>query len=82
MGVRHGSLNCEKLERSPVKWVLVGTKAGHSGYPKNLGQVIRVVENSGIKNCYLIFIPKKNYPKFRVPNNSGSGSGFTRYTRN
>jgi hypothetical protein len=57
-------------------------KGGHSGYPKNSGRVIRVVGNSGIKNCYPIFAPKKYYPKFRVPDNSGSGSGFTRYTRN
>jgi hypothetical protein len=41
-------------------------KAGHSGYPKNLGRVIRVVENLGIKNCYPIFAPKKQYPKIRV----------------
>jgi hypothetical protein len=58
------------------------SKAGHSGYPKNSGRVIRVVRNSGIKNCYPIFVPKKHYPKFRVPDNSGSGSGFSRYTRN
>jgi hypothetical protein len=57
-------------------------KAGHSGYPKISGRVIRVVGNSGIENCYPIFALKKHYPKFRVPDNSGSGSGFTRYTRN
>jgi hypothetical protein len=57
-------------------------KAGHSGYPKISGRVIRVVGNSGTENCYPIFVPKKHYPKFRVPDNSGSGSGFTRYTRN
>jgi hypothetical protein len=51
-----------------------------SGYPKILGRVIRVVGNSGIENCYPIFTSKKHYPKFRVPDNSGSG--FTRYTRN
>jgi hypothetical protein len=55
-------------------------KAGHSGYPKNSGRVIRVVGNSGIKNCYPIFVLKKHYSKFRVPDNSGSG--FTQYTRN
>jgi hypothetical protein len=60
----------------------VRVKGGHSGYPKNAGRVIRVVGNSGIKNCYPIFAPKKYYPKFWVPDNSGSGSGFTRYTRN
>jgi hypothetical protein len=46
------------------------TKAGHSGYPKNSSRVIR---NSGTKNCYLIFVLKKHYPKFRVPDNSGLG---------
>jgi hypothetical protein len=57
-------------------------EAGHSGYPKISGRVIRVVRNSGIENCYSIFAPKKHYLKFRVPDNSGSGSCFTRYTRN
>jgi hypothetical protein len=58
-------------------------KAGHSGYPKNSGRVIRVVGNSGIKNCYpIFFVLKKHYPKFRVPDNSGTDSGFTRYTQN
>jgi hypothetical protein len=55
-------------------------KARHSGYPKNSGRVIRVVGNSGIENYYPIFAPKKHYPKFRVPDNSGLG--FTRYTQN
>jgi hypothetical protein len=58
----------------------LAVKAGHSGYPKISGRVIRVVRNSGIENCYPIFALKKHYPKFRVPDNSGSG--FTRYTRN
>jgi hypothetical protein len=48
-------------------------KARHSGYPKISGRVIRVVRNSGIENCYPIFVPKKHYPKFWVPDNSGSG---------
>jgi hypothetical protein len=56
------------------------TKAGHSGYPKNSGRVIRVVGNSGIKIVTCFFFSKKYYPKFWVPDNSGSG--FTRYTRN
>jgi hypothetical protein len=60
----------------------IESKTGHSGYPKILGRVIRVVGNSGIENCYPIFAPKKHYPKFQVPDNLGSGSGFTRYTRN
>jgi hypothetical protein len=57
-------------------------KAGHSGYSKNSGRVIRVAGNSDIKNCYPNFASKKHYLKFQVPDNSGSGSGFTRYTRN
>jgi hypothetical protein len=68
------------VEQSFLPFVL--PKATHSGYPKNSGRVIRVVRNSGIKNCYLFFVLKKHYPKFRVPDNLGSGSGFTRYTRN
>jgi hypothetical protein len=38
-------------------------KAGHSGYLKNLGRVIRVVRNSGIKNYYPIFFPEKALPE-------------------
>jgi hypothetical protein len=36
-------------------------KAGHSGYSNNSGRVIWVVGNSGIKNYYPIFAPKKHY---------------------
>jgi hypothetical protein len=43
-----------------------GHKAGHSGYLKILGRVIRVVKNSGIENCYPIFALKKHYPIIRV----------------
>jgi hypothetical protein len=52
-------------------WALA--KPGRSGYPKSLGQVIRVLKNSGIKNCYLI--RKKTLPVI-------SGSDITRFTRN
>jgi len=40
---------------------------GHSGYP------IRIIQNLGNENCYPILVPKKHYPQFRVPDNSGSG---------
>jgi len=49
---------------------------GHSGYPIFSGRVIRVIQNSGNENCYPILVPKKHYPQFRVPDNSGSGSGI------
>jgi hypothetical protein len=38
----------------------------HSGYPKYSSWKIRVHENSGIKNCYSIFVLKSYYPKFQV----------------
>jgi hypothetical protein len=65
---------------TPIACTCIGSiscKAGHSGYPKILGWVIRVVGNLGIENCYPIFVAKKHYPKFRVTDNSGLGSGFT-----
>jgi hypothetical protein len=35
---------------------------------------IRVTrKNRVVGNCYPIFVPKKHYPKIRVPDNSGSG---------
>jgi len=61
--------------------VSVGAKAGRSGYPIFSGRVIRVIQNSGNENCYPILPPKKHYPQIRVPDNSGSGSGITRYTQ-
>jgi hypothetical protein len=54
-------------------------KAGHSGYPKISGQVIWLVGNLGI---LLDFCPEKALPEISGTNNSGSGSGFTRYIRN
>jgi hypothetical protein len=58
------------------------TKPGHSGYLKNLGQVIRVFRNSGFQQCYLMFVPKQHYLNFRVPDILGSGLGSTLYTWN
>jgi hypothetical protein len=63
------------LDRSPMpvlegfKSIFLG-KPGHSGYPIFSG---RVIQNSGNENCYPILVPKKHYPQFRVPANSGSG---------
>jgi len=48
----------------------VSIKPGHSGSPIFSG---RVIQNSGDENCYPILVPKKHYPQFRVPDNSGSG---------
>ena len=56
-------------------------KPGRSGYSIFSGQVIRVIQNSGNENCYPILPPKKHYSQIRVPDNSGSGSGITRYTQ-
>jgi hypothetical protein len=41
-------------------------------------RVIQVNENSDIKNCYPILVPKKYYAKVQVPNNSSLGSESTR----
>ena len=54
-------------------------KPGRSGYPIFSGRVIWVIQNSGNENCYPILPPKKHYPQIQVPDNSGSGSGITRY---
>ena len=61
--------------------MLPANKPGRSSYPIFLGQVIRVIQNLGNENCYPILPPKKHYPQIRVPDNSGSGSGITRYTQ-
>jgi hypothetical protein len=49
---------------------------GRSGYPNFSGRVVRVIRNSGIEKRYPISAPKYHSPKFRVPDNSGSGSGI------
>ena len=56
--------------------------AGHSGYQKFSGPVVRVLGISGFQKWYPKSVGKKKNPKIRVPENSGSGSGFTRITRN
>jgi len=48
--------------------------AGRSGYPKNSGRVFRVFWNSGFQKYYPKFALKNQYPTFRVPESSGSGS--------
>jgi hypothetical protein len=53
------------------------TRGGRSGYPKISGQVIRVFKISGFENRYPKLQRVLQYPKFRVPEISGSGSGIT-----
>jgi hypothetical protein len=65
----------KQLQRTVV------VKPGRSGYLIFSGRVIRVIQNSGNENRYLIFTPKKHYPQIQVPDNLGSGSGITRYTQ-
>jgi hypothetical protein len=60
----------------------VKDKVTHGGWAFGLPLSGRVVWKFGIKNCYLIFVLKKYYQKFWVSENLGSGSSFTRYTRN
>ena len=50
--------------------------AGHSGSPKISGRAFRVFEISGFENRYPKFARNKQNPIFRVPENSGSGSGY------
>jgi hypothetical protein len=50
-------------------------RGGHSGYPKISDRVFRVFEISGSENCSPRFPRKIQNPTFRVPENSGSGSG-------
>jgi hypothetical protein len=57
--------------------VLVGAaRGGRSGYPKNLGQVIRVFKISGFENRYPKLQRVLQYSKIRVPGISVSGSGI------
>ena len=49
---------------------------GRSGYPNFLGRVVRVIRNSGNGKRYPNSAPKKHYPQFWVPDNSGLGSGI------
>lgn len=48
------------------------------GFPKNSGQIIRVILILGFENRYLKFYWVLYYPKFRVPKNSSSGIGYFR----
>jgi hypothetical protein len=57
------------------EWDTVG-HPGRSGYPQSSGRVVRVLKSSGNKICYPQSAPKINYPQFRVPAISGSGSGL------
>jgi hypothetical protein len=50
-------------------------RGGRSGYPKKSGRVIRVFKISGFENRYPKLQRVLQYPKFRVPEFSGSGSG-------
>jgi hypothetical protein len=53
-----------------------GYRGGRSGYPKISGRVIRVFKISGFENRYPKLQRVLQYPKFRVPEISGSGSGI------
>jgi hypothetical protein len=48
-------------------------EGGRSGYPKISGRVIRVFKISGFENRYPKLQRVLQYPKFRVPEISGSG---------
>jgi hypothetical protein len=56
--------------------VIVFFRGGRSGYPKISGRVIRVFKISGFENRYPKLQRVLQYPKFRVPEISGSGSGI------
>ena len=58
-----------------------GSMGGHSGNPKNSGRVFRVLRISGFEICNPKFVRNNENPTFRVPENSGSGSGKARTTR-
>jgi len=49
--------------------------AGHSGYTKISGRVIRVSEISGTEKYNPKFVENNQNPTFRVPDISGTGSG-------
>jgi hypothetical protein len=51
-------------------------RGGRSGYPKISGRVIRVFKISGFENRYPKLQQVLQYPEFRVPGISGSGSGI------
>jgi hypothetical protein len=55
--------------------VLFPCVGGRSGYPKNLGRVIRVFKFSGFENRYLKLQWVLQYPKIWVPEILGLGSG-------
>jgi hypothetical protein len=73
-----GDLDALMVKDLPNRHLLLVVAGG----PKHSGWVIQVNINSGIENCYPMFIPKKYYPKFRVFDILGWGSGFTRNTQN
>jgi hypothetical protein len=54
----------------------LAARGGRSGYPKILGRVIRVFKISGFENRYSKLQRVLQYPKIRVPEISGSGSGI------
>jgi hypothetical protein len=51
-------------------------RGGRSGYPKISGRVIRVFKIPGFENRYPKLQRVLQYPKIRVPEISGSGSGI------
>ena len=69
------------LTSTIASWIELSNRPRRLGYPIFSARVFRVIQNSGNENCYPILPPKKHYPQIRVPDNSGSGSGITRYTQ-
>jgi hypothetical protein len=59
----------------PINMMIL-SRGGRSGYPKISGRVIRVFKISGFENRYPKLQRVLQYPKLRVPEISGSGSGI------
>jgi hypothetical protein len=79
-GARHGRQGPRRSRHyaaTPGRWGGLATAAaargGRSGYPKISGRVIRVFKISGFENRYPKLQRVLQYPKFRVPEISGSG---------
>jgi hypothetical protein len=69
---------CEEVHKLMAAGFIkeVFRRGGRSGYPKISGRVIRVFKISGFENQYLKLQRVLQYPKIRVPEISGSGSGI------
>jgi hypothetical protein len=76
--LRHSAKNTRQIfyRQRVLCRVLFPRVGGRSGYPKNLGRVIRVFKFSGFENRYLKLRWVLQYPKIWVPEILGSGSGI------